>query len=280
MHPVKIDPTWPAAKIEKRAVSALLPYARNSRIHTDDQVAKIAASIRQFGWTVPVLIAEDGTIIAGHGRVMAAKSLGIEIVPVMVARRWSDEQRRAYTIADNHLTEIGGWDQDLLRIELGELAGAGFDVGVIGFDQGQLDAILAGLPDPAAPADPEEQDGEAAAPARSLAERFGVAPFTVLRAAEGWWQDRKRAWLSLGIQSEVGRGENLLKMSDTMLEPDPAKRAAKREIAAVVAGNGWGNGGPARRDPAFYAKKRAWEQAHGRKISTTEFREQHWDGAA
>jgi ParB-like chromosome segregation protein Spo0J len=97
----------------------LIPYARNARTHAEDQVAQIAASIREWGWTNPVLVGEDGTIIAGHGRVLAARKLRIPDVPVMVAAGWSDAQKRAYTIADNKLTLNGGWDQDLLALELG-----------------------------------------------------------------------------------------------------------------------------------------------------------------
>jgi ParB-like chromosome segregation protein Spo0J len=101
---------WPADQVERRPVAALAPYARNARTHSDEQVAQIAASIREWGWTVRVLAAEDGTIIAGHGRVMAAQLLGIAEVPVMVARGWSEAQRRAYVIADNQLALTAGWD--------------------------------------------------------------------------------------------------------------------------------------------------------------------------
>jgi DNA modification methylase len=138
-----LDPSWPVSQAEVRAVASLLPYARNAKTHSPEQVEQIAASIREFGWTQPVLVAEDGTIIAGHGRVLAAQHLGIENVPVLVARGWSDDQRRAYTIADNKLTENGGWDEDLLRIELGDLNAAGFDVGLLGFDTRDLTRLLA-----------------------------------------------------------------------------------------------------------------------------------------
>jgi ParB-like chromosome segregation protein Spo0J len=91
-----------------------VPYARNVRTHSDAQVSQIAASIREWGWTNPVLVAEDGTIIAGHGRVLAARRLRIEDVPVMLAAGWTDAQKRAYAIADNKLTLNGGWDEELL----------------------------------------------------------------------------------------------------------------------------------------------------------------------
>lgn len=267
----------------------LKPNPTNARTHPDDQVAQIAASIREFGFTNPILADMDagGVIVAGHGRRLAVlrlmeaaeaiklpggRTLPHGIVPVIDCAGWSEDQRRAYTLADNRLAETSEWDDELLKVELTFLTDAGFDLGLTGFDEASLDKLLGGGGGSTTP-DPE-------AARKTLAERFGLPPFSVLNAREGWWQDRKRAWLALGIQSEVGRGENLLKFSDTINEPDPKKRLKKVEKAAIVAGNGWGNGGPARRDAAFYAKKRAWEKANSQKISTTEFREKHWDGAA
>src|SRR6187402_172575 len=92
------DPRWPADAVERRPVAALVPYARNARTHSDEQVAQIAASIREWGWTSPVLVDESGGIIAGHGRVLAAQRLGLPEVPVMVAADWSEAQKRAYVI--------------------------------------------------------------------------------------------------------------------------------------------------------------------------------------
>jgi hypothetical protein len=204
------------SELDTRAVEALAPYARNSRTHSDAQIAQIAASISEFGFTNPVLIDADGGIIAGHGRVLAAKSLGLADVPVLVLDYLTETQRRAYVIADNKLALNAGWDEDVLRAEI-EALGEGFDLDLLGFGDEELAAILNDH-EPAAD-QTEKANG-------SLADRFGIAPFSVLNAREGWWQDRKRAWLSLGIRSEVGRGENLLQMSDTMLEPDPEKRAA------------------------------------------------------
>jgi ParB-like chromosome segregation protein Spo0J len=99
---------WPADKVERWKIDRLIPYARNARTHDEAQVAQIAASIREWGWTVPVLVDEQGTIIAGHGRVLAARKLGYTEVPVMVARGWSEAQRRAYVLADNKLAENAG----------------------------------------------------------------------------------------------------------------------------------------------------------------------------
>lgn len=143
---------WPADLVERRPVSELIPSARNARTHSDEQVGQIAASIEQWGWTVPVLIDERGEIIAGHGRVMAAHRLGIADVPCMVAAGWSDEQKRAYLIADNKLTLNGGWDDDILSDELRELGEAGFDLGLTGFGDDELASLVidksVGLTDP------------------------------------------------------------------------------------------------------------------------------------
>lgn len=160
---------WPADQVERWPLDKLTPYARNSRTHSDAQVAQIAASIKEWGWTVPVLVSEDGTLIAGHGRVMAARKLGLKEVPVMVARGWTEAQRRAYVLADNQLALNAGWDMDLLSIEMQELNGDGFDLSLIGFDDKMLDALLAekteeGLTDPDSvpepPADPVSKPGD------------------------------------------------------------------------------------------------------------------------
>lgn len=143
---------WPADRVERRPVADLLPYARNARTHSDEQVAQIAASIREWGWTTPVLVDEAGQIIAGHGRVMAARKMGIAEIPVMVAAGWSEAQRRAYVLADNKLALNAGWDTDLLKLELGDLKADGFDLGLTGFDGDELATLLAdpteGLTDP------------------------------------------------------------------------------------------------------------------------------------
>ena len=113
--------------ITYRPVSALIPYARNARIHSEAQVAQIAASIREFGWTNPILVDGENGIIAGHGRLMAARKLGIVDVPVIELAGLSEAQKRAYVIADNRLALNAGWDEDLLALEFGDLASLGFD---------------------------------------------------------------------------------------------------------------------------------------------------------
>jgi DNA modification methylase len=144
--------TWPADKVERRSVESLVPYARNARTHSDAQVAQIAASITEWGWTTPVLVDETGSIIAGHGRVMAARKLGIKDVPVMVAAGWSEAQKKAYVLADNQLALNAGWDVEKLAVELGDLSGAGFDLNLLGFSDLELAKLMAdkteGLTDP------------------------------------------------------------------------------------------------------------------------------------
>jgi DNA modification methylase len=142
---------WPADRIERRAIASLIPYARNARTHSDSQVAQIAASMKEWGWTNPVLVDETGMIIAGHGRVMAARKLGITEAPVMVAEGWTEAQKQAYVLADNQLAQNAGWDADMLRNELADLDGQGFNLDLLGFSD--IDALLAakgneGLTDP------------------------------------------------------------------------------------------------------------------------------------
>ena len=140
---------WPADQVGRQPVDTLIPYART---HSDAQVAQIAASIQEWGWTTPVLVDEAGTIIAGHGRVLAAQRLGLTSVPVVVARGWSEAKRRAYVLADNKLALNAGWDIDLLRGKISDLGELDFDLGLTGFGEDELSALLAeltmGLTDP------------------------------------------------------------------------------------------------------------------------------------
>jgi ParB-like chromosome segregation protein Spo0J len=135
---------WPADQVERRSIAELIPYARNARLHSDAQVAQIAASITEWGWTVPVLVDETGALIAGHGRVLAARQLGIDTVPVMTARGWSEPKIRAYRIADNKLGELSSWDAELLGLELSDLRDLGASVELIGFDAASIDELIAG----------------------------------------------------------------------------------------------------------------------------------------
>ncbi|PWE30584.1 DNA methylase [Maritimibacter sp. 55A14] len=131
-----------AQRIERRAVSQLIPYARNARTHGEAQVARIAGSIREFGFNNPVLVDGENGIIAGHGRVQAAQTLGMAEVPVIELAHLTEAQKRAYILADNRLAEAAGWDRELLALETGELADLGVDLAELGFDAREIDALL------------------------------------------------------------------------------------------------------------------------------------------
>lgn len=137
----------PADKVERWDITKLVPYARNSRTHSDEQISQLAASIKEWGWTTPVLVDEDGSIIAGHGRTLAAQRLKMTEVPVMVARGWSDAKKRAYVIADNKLAMNAGWDEQMLALELTELQGLGFGMDLIGFSKDEIAALMPKDPD-------------------------------------------------------------------------------------------------------------------------------------
>lgn len=131
----------PADKVERWAVDKLVPYARNARTHSDEQISQIAASIKEWGWTTPVLVDEQGSIIAGHGRTLAAQRLQMTEVPVMVAKGWSEAKKRAYVIADNKLALNAGWDNEMLALELGEIGDLGFDLDLTGFTADEIAAL-------------------------------------------------------------------------------------------------------------------------------------------
>ena len=153
------------ARIEYRPVASLRAYARNSRTHTAEQVIEIAQSMREFGWTMPALIDPTDEIIAGHGRVLGAdliytggdgkpagtirmatgEAIPAGMIPVLVARGWSEAQKRAYVIADNQIGLNSGWDQDMLRLELSDLRDGGFDLSKLGFDEGDLRDLAIGV---------------------------------------------------------------------------------------------------------------------------------------
>jgi ParB-like chromosome segregation protein Spo0J len=132
-------------EVVMRPVEALVPYAKNSRTHSDAQVAQLAGSVREFGWTNPVLLDESGGIIAGHGRVLAARKLAMTEVPCIVLTGLSDQQRRAYVLADNKLALNAGWDAELLALELQTLVSEGVELDLMGFDQKEFDALLGSM---------------------------------------------------------------------------------------------------------------------------------------
>jgi DNA modification methylase len=157
-------------KIEQRPIEALIPYINNSRKHSDKQVAQIAASIKEFGWTNPILVDGTNGIIAGHGRLLAARKLGMDKVPVIELANLSDTQKKALIIADNKLALNADWDTELLTIELNELISNDFALDILGFDKDELDALLnviepnAGLTDedavPDVPDEPKTKLGD------------------------------------------------------------------------------------------------------------------------
>jgi hypothetical protein len=161
----------------------------------DAAVAKVAASIKEFGFRQPIVVDEAMVVIAGHTRLLAARQLGLAKVPVHIAEGLTDTQAKAYRLADNRTGQDAEWDMDLLGLEMRDLDYVEFDLSLIGFNDDELGDLFDGVPTSGS----TEVRG-------SLADRFGAVPFSVLNAREGWWQDRKREWLSLGIQSELGRG--------------------------------------------------------------------------
>ncbi len=152
----------PTLQVESWSVDRLIPYARNARTHSEIQLKQIAASIAEFGFNNPVLADPDGGIIAGHGRILAARTLGLSYVPVIVLSHLTENQKRAFRLADNKLALNAGWDVDLLRLELKALTAAeDLEIDLIGFDEEELARLLAaqdtddGLADPdAVPASP------------------------------------------------------------------------------------------------------------------------------
>lgn len=129
-------------KIIMMTIENLIPYAKNARTHSQEQVAQIAASIREFGFTNPVLIDEDNGIIAGHCRVLAAQKLNLDVLPTIKLSHLSDAQRRAYIITDNKLALNSGWDDEMLSLELNELFTDGFDLDLLGFDDEEMENLL------------------------------------------------------------------------------------------------------------------------------------------
>lgn len=175
-------------KIEQVGIDKLIPYINNAKQHTESQVTKIASSIREFGFVNPVLIDKDYNIIAGHGRVEAAKKLGLDNVPCVYIEGLSDTQRKAYILADNRLGELAEWDMDLVTSELEALQEQDFNIDLTGFEL------------------PEEYGGEKVEHGK-LTDKFIVPPFSVLDTRRGYWQDRKATWKKYIGDKGQGRDE-------------------------------------------------------------------------
>ena len=129
-------------EINYRPLGELTPYIGNARTHSDEQVDQVAASIKEFGFTNPILLDGDNTIIAGHGRLLAAKKIGMNQVPTITLDHMTEAQKRAYIIADNKLALNAGWDDELLALELGDLSDADFDLSLTGFDEFEMNEIM------------------------------------------------------------------------------------------------------------------------------------------
>src|ERR1700737_639280 len=136
---------WPAERIERWPIGRLIPYTNHARLHSAADIDKLSNSIRTWGWTMPVLVDDEGNLLAGQLRFAVAAKLGLTSIPVMVARGWSEEEKRAYRLADNQLSARASWEFAQLRNEVQELGFADFDVNLIGFEPDQLETILAGL---------------------------------------------------------------------------------------------------------------------------------------
>ena len=132
---------WPADQVERRSVSALVPYARNARTHSEEQVAQIAASISEFGFTNPILTDGDKGVIAGHGRLAAARKLALTQVPVIELGHLTAIQKKAYILADNRIAANAGWDEELLKLEIAELDEADFNLDLMGFGDEEFGII-------------------------------------------------------------------------------------------------------------------------------------------
>ena len=128
--------------IEHRMIESLIPYARNARTHSDRQIAEIAASIRAFGWTNPILVDGENGVIAGHGRLLAARKLGLSLVPVIELSGLSEPERRAYVLADNKLALNAGWDEAMLAAEVADLVALGVDLDLAGFEAVEVEKLL------------------------------------------------------------------------------------------------------------------------------------------
>ena len=195
-------------KMIEMPIPSLKGYDRNPR-KNDAVVARMVESIKEFGFRIPVVAKSDGSVVDGHLRLKAAQRMGMKSVPVVLADELTDAQVKAFRLLANRSANWADWDEDLLRLELGELQDMDFEMSLTGFNADELGALLdmdGGTVEGSGVGEPEAR--------QKLSERFGVAPFSVLNAREGWWQERKNAWLALGIRSEIGRVDNALGFSD------------------------------------------------------------------
>ena len=191
-------------KVETIDINKLIPYHNNPR--KSQAVDKVASSINEYGFQQPIVVDKKMVLIVGHTRLLGAKKLGLKKVPVHIADL-SESKAKAYRIADNRLNEDSDWDIDLLNIEIKNLLDDDYDIDLLGFDHNELNKLL-------------EQNKYADGKKGEMAKSFGFPPFTVFNAREGKWQDRKKYWLNLGINSGSGRGEHLISYSNVSINDE------------------------------------------------------------
>ena len=179
-------------KVERWPLERLIPHARNARTHSEEQVAQIAGSIAEFGFVNPVLVGDDGVIVAGHGRVLAARKLGLSEVPVIVLSHLTPTQRRALMIADNQIATNAGWNDEMLAAELAALKEEDVDLGLLGFDDDEIDRLLAGTGDET----PSSMKRPSRRPSRSavLAISGSAASIGCCAATPPSWPMSRRSW--------------------------------------------------------------------------------------
>jgi len=241
--------------------TSLVPWEQNPR-NNDDAVAGVMASIREYGFGAPIVArAENRMIIGGHTRWKAAIELGLTDVPVRFLDI-SEEKAKALALADNRLGETADWNEDALRDVLIDLQSTDLDLSVLGWNEWELTHLLE-------PAGESEDVG----PTPTLFDRFGFPPFSVLDSRKGIWQERKRAWISIGIRSEIGRGDGLAfntKPMNTSAEKKSYREQSSKKSAGVL----WKSIAVA--DPGFYVKKRGVDAKLGRELSMEEFLKDHY----
>lgn len=255
------------AHSELRDPRALEPHPRNPNTHPEAQLVLFEKVIRANGFRRPVTVSKlSGKVTKGHGALMAALRMGLPWVPVDVQDYDSEEQEIADMVADNQLAEYSQLDPVRLQDLLDQMKAAEMPLEFSGFTEASLQQFLSqaqAIELQPAPAPVEKPDLTEVK--MKLADRFGVPPFSVLDARQGYWKDRKNQWMTLGIRSELGRGENLLRMSDTVLQPDPEKRAKAKlartfdtEGTLYQGGDAWQGTGTSIFDPVVCELMYRW----------------------
>ena len=234
-------------RIEQWSLEPLKPYARNAKTHGANKVAKIAGSMAQFGRTVPCMVAEDGELIAGHGRVLAAEQLGLTEAPVIVLGHLTEEQRRAYRLADNKLTELCAYDEALLAAELQELAAHDFDLSLVGFSDAELDQLLAfdvgggeaadapGAPPVVIPEPPRNPSEPSLLTMKDIATRAELRPTIASKnvGRPGCPMVCELRWLTIALRGRVGCDAFAGAKAITMPQAAAAQRLCQRGAAKL-----------------------------------------------